>query len=369
MASVPPLLTDLERDLGMSSTVAGVLTSLPVLSFGIVAFAAPPIVRRLGGELTLAVVMLAIAAGVVARGAGSTAALFAGTAIASAGIAIGNVVVPAVVKASFPARIGLMMGLYTGVINASAALGGGLAVPFEHALGWQGSLAIWGAPAAVAVMATAAAAHRGRHAPAVRGGVGDMRTLLHDRLAWQVTLFFAIQASVFYCGLSWLPSILKSHGFSPGTAGALLSVYAISGAPMALIAPSLATRVRTQGWLIAGAIGLDVVALLGLLLAPAAAPLWVVLFGFGQGAAFALALTLVVLRSPDARRGAELSAMTQAVGYCIAAVGPFLVGVVHDLTGGWNASLVLLLAFCAPLFALGASAGRDRFVSSAATAP
>lgn len=369
VASVPPLLTDLERDLGLSSTVAGVLTSLPVLAFGVVAFAAPPVVRRLGGELTLAVVMFAIACGLLLRGAGSVGTLFAGTALASAGMAIGNVVVPAVVKASFPARIGLMMGLYTGVINASAALGGGLAVPFEHALGWRGSLAIWAVPAGVALVATAAAAHRGRHEPAVRGGVGDMRTLLREPLAWQVTLFFAIQASVFYCGLSWLPSILKAHGYSAATAGGLLSVYAISGAPTALVAPALATRVRHQGWLTTGAVGVDVIAMLGLLLAPGAAPLWVVLFGFGQGAAFSLALTLVVLRSPDPRRGAELSAMTQAVGYCIAAVGPFVVGAVHDLTGSWDASLLVMLGFCAPLLPLGAAAGRDRFVSAGATAP
>jgi MFS transporter, CP family, cyanate transporter len=369
VASLPPLLSDLERDLGMSSTVAGVLTSLPVLCFGLIAFAAPPVVRRLGGELTLVGVMFLIGAGALLRAGGSTGALFAGTALAGAGMAVGNVVVPAVVKGSFSARIGLMMGLYTAVINASAALGGGLAVPFEHALGWRGSLAVWAAPAGVALAAMAVAAHHGRHDPAVRGGVGEMRTLYRDPLAWQVTLFFAIQASIFYCGLSWLPSILKAHGYSSGSAGALLSLYAIAGAPAALLAPALATRLRSQGALTTVAIGLDVAALTGLLFAPGAAVLWVTVFGLGQGSAFALALTLVVLRSPDPSRGAELSAMTQAVGYCIAAAGPFAVGAVHDAFGSWDASLVLLLALCAPLFALGVTAGRDRLVSSAAAAP
>ncbi|HET7566780.1 MAG TPA: MFS transporter [Gaiellaceae bacterium] len=366
VASVPPLLSDLERDLGMSSTVAGVLTSLPVLCFGTVAFAAPSVVRRAGGELALVGVLAAIVAGVLLRAAGSTAALFAGMAVAGAGMAIGNVVVPAVIKSSFPRSIGLMMGLYTAVLNASAALGGGLAVPFEHALGWQGSLAIWATPAAVAGAVMVAAARRGHHDAAIRGGAGEMRTLFRDRLAWQVTLFFAIQSGIFYSGLSWLPSILKADGFSAGTAGALLSVYALCGVPTALVAPALATRARTQGHLVAAAIALDIAALLGLLLAPGVAPLWVTLFGFGQGAAFALALTLIVLRSPDPRRGAELSGMTQAVGYCIAAAGPVAVGAVHDLAGDWRAALILLVALCAPLFVLGAAAGRDRVVSPGA---
>lgn len=366
VASVPPLLSDLERDLGMSSTVAGVLTSLPVLCFGVLAFAAPSLVRRAGGELSLVGVLAAIVVGVLLRAAGSTAALFAGMAVAGAGMAVGNVVVPAVIKASFPRRIGLMMGLYTAVLNASAALGGGLAVPLARALGWQGSLAIWATPAAVAGVVMVVAARRGHHDPAIRGGTGEMRTLFRDPLAWQVTLFFAIQSAVFYSGLSWLPSILKANGYGAGTAGALLSVYALCGVPTALVAPALATRARRQGPLIAAAIAFDAAALLGLLLAPHVAPLWVTLFGFGQGAAFALALTLVVLRAPNVRRGAELSGMVQAVGYCLAAAGPVAVGAVHDLAGDWRASLVLLVALCAPLVALGAAAGRDRHVSAGA---
>jgi cyanate transporter len=368
VGSVPPLLSDLERDLGMSSSVGGVLTSLPVLCFGTVAFAAPALVRRAGGEATLAAVLLATAAGVLLRAGGSIATLFAGTALAGAGIAIGNVIVPAMIKGSFPARIGLMMGVYTAALNASAALGGGLAVPFEHAFGWQGSLAVWATPAVVATVVVAASARQGRHDPSVRGGVGELRTLFRDPLAWQVTLFFAVQSGVFYSGLSWLPSILRDDGYSAGTAGALLSVYALAGAPTALVAPALATRMRTQGGLVAIAIGLDAVALAGLLVAPGAAPLWVTCFGLGQGAAFALALTLVVLRAPTAHRGAELSAMTQAVGYTVAAAGPFALGAIHDATGGWNLPLAVLLALCVPLILVGAAAGRDRLVSPGAAA-
>ena len=174
VASVPPLLADLERNPGMSSTVAGLLTSLPVLCFGTLAVAAPSLARRIGAEGALLLALGAMMGGVGVRGAGSTAALFAGTAIAGAGIAVGNVLVPALIKGRFPARVGLLMGLYTALLAAGAALAGGLAVPAERALGWRGALAIWAAPALLAVAARPERAARELHA-AGRGRAGDAR--------------------------------------------------------------------------------------------------------------------------------------------------------------------------------------------------
>jgi CP family cyanate transporter-like MFS transporter len=368
VGSVPPLLDELERQLGISSTLAGLLTSLPVLCFGALAVAAPPIARRLGGVGTLIAALAVLTAGTVLRAGGSTALLFAGTALAGAAIAVGNVVVPAVIKGRFPRRIGVLMGLYTAVLNAGAAVAGGLTVPAAHAFGWRAALALWALPALLALLVTALAAVREPTDADVRGGVGDARTLLHDRLAWQVTLFFGAQSAVFYSGLTWLPSILRDHGFGATTAGALLSVYALAGIPTALAAPVLAARRSDQRSLIAFFAGLEATAVLGLLTAPAADALWVVVFAFGQGGAFALALTLIVLRSPNARRGAELSGMVQAFGYSIAALGPFLVGALHDVEGGWTAPLLLLLALCVPMVAMGLAAGRDRVVSRGRTA-
>ncbi len=363
VASVPPLLDDLERDPGMSSTAAGVLTSLPVLSFGVLALAAAPLARRFGGERTLLGVLVAIAAGTLLRAAGPVGALFAGTAVAAAGVAIGNVLVPAVIKGRFPHRIGLLMGLYTAILGAGAALAGGLAVPAADALGWRGSLALWAVPAAVALAVTVPAVRRDRGQAAVRGGVGGLRTLLRDRVAWQVTLYMGVQSSVFYSGLAWLPSILRDHGFRPSTAGALLSVYAFVGIPSSLVAPVIAARRADQRTMVGASVVLEAIPLAGLLAAPGLAVLWVALLAFGQGAAFSLALTLIVLRSPDPRRGAELSGMAQAAGYCIAALGPFLVGVLHDAEGGWTAPLLFMLALCVPMFAAGVGAGRARLVS------
>ncbi len=368
VASVPPLLKDLERHPGLSPTIAGLLTSLPVLCFGLGALAAAPLARRLGGEAALLVALVPICAGSLLRAAGSTGALFTGTVLAGAGVAIGNVLVPAVIKGRFPARVGPLMGAYTAVLGTGAAVAGGLAVPAERAFGWQRSLAVWAAPAAVALIVLGGALLRDNAPASVRGGVGDARALLRSRLAWQVTLFFALQSAIFYSGLTWLPSILRDHGFSPAAAGALNSVYALVGIPGSLLAPVLATRLRDQRSLVVAFSVLEPIAVAGLLLAPGAAAGWVPLFALGQGGSFALALTLIVLRSPDARRSAELSGMAQAIGYSIAAIGPLLVGVLHAAEGGWTAPLLFLIALAFPMILAGLGAGRDRLVPEGSAA-
>lgn len=362
VASVPPLLKDLERDPGMSSAVAGLLTSLPVLCFGLGALVAAPLARRLGGEWAIVAAVVPICIGTLVRAAGATAALFGATVLVGIGVAIANVLVPAVIKSRFPSRIGPLMGMYTALLGTGAAVAGGLAVPFEHALGWQGSLSAWTAPAVLALVVLGFAVWRDTTPASVRGGVGDARALLRSRLAWQVTLFFGVQSAIFYSGLTWLPSILRDHGFSPTAAGALNSVYALLGIPASLLTPVLATRRADQRRLVVIFASLEPIAIAGLLLAPGAAAAWVPVYAVGQGGTFALTLTLMVLRAPDARRSAELAGMAQAIGYCVAALGPLLVGVLHSAEGGWSVPLLFLLALGVPMLAAGIPSGSPRFV-------
>ena len=369
VASVPPLLNDLERHPGMSTTVAGLLTSLPVLCFGVGAVVAAPLGRRFGGEGAIVLALVPLCAGTALRAVGSTGLLFAGTVLAGAGVAVANVLVPAVVKARFPAQSGTLMGLYTALLGTGAAVAGGFAVPLEHATGWRGSLGLWTLPVLVALGLMTVALVRGRGAGGVRGGAGDTLALLRSRLAWQVTLFFALQSAIFYSGLTWLPSILRDHGYSASASGAFNSVYALVGIPFSLVAPVIATRVRDQRAVLLTFAMLEPVAVAGLLLAPGAAVLWVPVFAMGQGGSFAVSLTLMVLRAPDARRAAELSGMAQAIGYCLAALGPLLVGALHDLEGGWTASLLFLLAIAAPMLAAGTGAARPRLVPATSAAP
>jgi MFS transporter, CP family, cyanate transporter len=363
VASVPPVIDELQRELGLSSTAAGLLTAAPVLCFGALAPLAPMLARRVGGERLLLLALAPILVGVVARAAGSTAALFAGTVLAGAGIAVANVIVPSVVKGRFARGVGAVTGLYVAALTGGAALAAGLTVPFERGLGWEGALAVWGLPAALALVVLGAAVARDPASATARAEEGGLRTLLRDRLAWQVTLYMGLQSLVFYAGLAWLPSILRDAGYGAGTAGTLLALYALGGIPAALIVPVLATRMRDQRLLAAGVTLLEAAALLGLLLAPGAAVAWVALFALGQGGAIALALTLMVLRAPDPKRSAELSGMAQAIGYSLAAIGPFAIGALHDWSGDWNLPLAALLVVTLPLLAAGVAAGRARFLS------
>jgi CP family cyanate transporter-like MFS transporter len=333
-----------------------------VLCFGALAPLAPLLARRVGAERLLVLTLLPILAGVLGRAAGSTFALFAGTLLAGAGIAIANVIVPGVVKGRFNRATGVVTGLYVAALTGGAALAAGLTVPFEDRLGWKAALALWALPAVAAVVVLGAAFARDRHPTAAPRVVGRLSVLLRDRLAWQVTLYMGLQSLVFYAGLAWLPSILRDAGYSAAASGSLLAVYALGGIPSSLLMPVLAVRLRDQRLLALVVTALEATALAGLLLAPGTAPAWVTLFALGQGGAIALALTLMVLRTPDPERAADLSGMAQAVGYALAAIGPFAIGALHDWSGEWEQPLLVLLVATVPLAAAGMAAGRARTV-------
>ena len=354
---MPPIVDDLKRELDLSATAAGFLTAAPVLCFGLLAPLAPPLARRVGAERVMLLALLPVLVGVLVRAAGSSWALFAGTILAGAGVAVANVIVPSVVKGRFR-RSGAITGVYVATLTIGAALAAGLTVPLERRFGWQGALAFWALPAAVAAAVVAAEVLGQGHSPTARGVGGDARRLLGDRRAWQVTLYMGFQSLVFYSALAWLPSVLRADGYSAASAGSLLALYSVGGVPASLAVPVLATRLRDQRLLAVAVTALEATAILGLVVAPGAALLWVVVFALGQGGAIALALTLMVLRAPDPRRAGELSGMAQSIGYTMAAAGPFLLGALYDATGRWDAPLLMLLALTMPLAAFGVAAGR-----------
>jgi cyanate transporter len=361
VASVPPVIDQVTDDLDLSAAAAGLLTSAPILCFGLLAPLAPVVVRRLGAERVLFLALLPLVVGLLVRADSSVTALFAGTLLAGAGIAVANVVVPSVVKGRF-GRVGLMTGIYVATLGAGAAVAAGLTVPIERALGWELALALWALPAAIAAAVLGLAVIGDRGPVTARGGSGDAAALLGDGVAWLVTLYFGLQSLLFYVVLAWLPSILRDSGLGAGGAGALLALFALGGIPPSLVVPIVATRMRDQRALAAGVAAVEAVAVVGLLGAPGAAALWVFLFAIGQGAAFSLALTVIILRAPDSKRAAELSGMAQAIGYALAAIGPVAIGALHDWSGGWDVPLAVLLALTAPLALAGVAAGRARTV-------
>jgi len=360
VASVPPVLDDIERELGLSAVAAGVLTALPVLVFGVLAPPAPALARRYGGEAVVLAALFPVVAGVLLRAVPHSAALFAGTIVASVGVALENVIVPSVIAARFAHRMGALTGLYAGALAVGAAVAGGLTVPVADAFSgsWEAALAVWALPACVAAACTAAALRHARRSPSPGAAEARLRPLVRDRLAWQVTLFMGLQSLVFFALLSWLPTILRDAGWSAVAAGGLLSLFSVAGIPTAIAVPTAAARVTDQRALAAGVSGVLAAGVSGLIVAPGAAVLWVLLLAAGQGGALGLALALILLRAGDPARAAGLSGMAQAIGYTIAAAGPFALGAAHDASGGWDVPLALLLGVLALVLAAGLCAGR-----------
>lgn len=366
-SSVGPLLDQIKDQEGLSSTAAGALTTLPVLCFGAVAPLAPTLARRMGYTAAIGAALVGLVSGLILRLIPGVFPLFLGTLVAGASIAVGNVLLPVLTKRNFPERVGRVTGIYVTVLIASAALAAAVTVPIANALGdsWRAGLGIWAVPAIIAVLVWAPQLTRPEHTSGSRPERGGTRSLLRDPLAWQVTAFFGLQSCTFYVVLSWLPTIFQSHGESSSTAGLLLGVSLLAGLPGALLVPGMATRAKDQRGLAFGFGLFPLAGMLGLLIAPVSVPvLWVVLIGIGQQALFPLALTLVVLRSRSVSETASLSTMMQSGGYLLAAAGPIAAGALHDATGSWRPTIVVLIVLGLLQIGFGLAAGRARHLTA-----
>ena len=368
IVAVGSVLRKLQDDTGLGDTLAGVLTAVPVLCFGAFAPIAPRVARRIGLETAVALSLALLVAGIALRLLTPVGLLYAGSLLAGAAIALANVLLPAFVKREFrqPKPV---MGVYSSSLNIGAALGAAVTLPLGTALGldWRGALGLWLVLAAVAIalwlpVAGTGRAHRGA-GPVLATGSWS---LLRQPLAQQVTGYLGLQSVEFYSFAAWLPTLLHdSAHMSLAEGGALLGVSNVTGAVAALLAPAQAGRMRTQRPLVAVVVLAYGVGLAGLLLWPGTATLlWVGVFGVAQGGGFALALTLIVLRSPTPLASARLGGVAQCLGYLVAAAGPLLLGALHEGSGGWAWPLVLLLVLLVPMAWWGWGAARDAVIAT-----
>ncbi|MBO9631073.1 MAG: MFS transporter [Shinella sp.] len=364
-SSASALLPEIKTELGLSSLGASLLTTLPVVCLGAFSPVAPRLAQRIGAERTLLGVLLLLALGTALRGLSSVPLLFIGTALAGASIAVGNVLLPGLVKRDFADRAALMTGFYTMALCAGAASAAGFTLPLEHILGdsLSSALAAWGLPALIVgiiwlpqVLSTKSQVKRSGF---------SVQGLWRDRLAWQVTLFMGLQSALAYCVFGWLVPILRERGVDGVTAGAIVSVSVMVQAAACLVAPQIAVRGKDQRLINASLCAVAVVALLGLLFAPLSTIwVWAVLQGIGQGGLIAVAMTTIVLRSRDPHVAAHLSGMAQCVGYLLAAIGPLVVGLIRGWTGSFAWSAVLFVVLGAGAAINGWNAGRAEYVNA-----
>ncbi len=368
-SSLSVVLPEIMQTTGLSAGAASALTTLPVVCLGVFAMVAPWLGRRFGTERMLLACLVMVTAGTALRGAGALPSLFAATALAGIGIAIANVLMSGLIKRDFEGRTALMMGLYTMAVCGGAAGAAAFTVPIEHAIGggWPAALAVWAVPALLVALLWAPLALPRK--PLASESSVSVRGLWRDGLAWQVTLFMGLQSSMAYIVMGWLAPILRARGLDAEAAGYAVSLAVITQLLTCLAAPLVAVRSRNQSMLAAGGVMLTVVALLGCVLAPLGGIWgWSALLGIAQGTTFALALTLMVLRSPDAHVAAQLSGMAQGIGYLIAAAGPLLVGLLRGWIGDFSATPWLFVVIGVLATASGLGAGRARTVRTVTVA-
>ncbi|OUS77740.1 transporter [Paenibacillus sp. MY03] len=369
LTSVSPLVSLIRDDLHISNTSAGLITTVPLLAFALLSPLVPKLGQRYGIERIIMIALLFLTVGIVIRSLSGAANLFIGTAILGFAIAVCNVLLPSIIKRDFPNKIGSMTGIYSISMNLSGAIATGISVPLavNAGLKWQGSLGIWGILSFVSILCWL---------PQLRNQTKQTTTssqqmanndvnVWKSLIAWQVTLFMGIQSMVFYVLIAWLPEILKQQGIDPNQSGWYLSIMQLVMLPFAFIVPVIAGRMSSQRFLVVITTFLLLTGTIGLLYgSPNMILLWIIMLGIGGGFAFSLAMMFFGLRTENAHQAAKLSGMAQSIGYLFAAVGPALIGYLHDATNSWNLPLFILLGASVLLFLVGIGAARNRFVCS-----
>ncbi|MDH6141463.1 MULTISPECIES: CynX/NimT family MFS transporter [Kitasatospora] len=372
LAAVSPMVGEIQRTFGLSTTVSGLITTVPVLFQGVGAPLTPRLTRRFGTERVVLGAVLTLGAGVLLRVLPSVAALYAGCVVIGVAIAVLNVSMPGLIKREFSHKAATMTGAYSTAMLVGATLAAGSSVPLEHALGggWRASLSVWSVLALIAAAAWLPQVLRARQlAPAATPAQAQAQAapakpiagLWRLPLAWQISLFMGISSLMVYVLVAWMPTILADHGMGRNESGLVFAFSNLVQVLGAFLVPLLAGRMTRQRALALVMAALNAAGIALLLVAPVSGA-WVAaaVLGVAQGGSFGLGLAFIVLRTGSAAGAAQLGGMSQAIGYLIAAIGPVGAGALHQLTGSWTAVLVVLLVLAGVVGVAGWGAGHDR---------
>ncbi|MCA1984128.1 CynX/NimT family MFS transporter [Nocardioides nematodiphilus] len=367
--SVGPLLDEITDGLGMSGTQAALLTSLPVLCFASVGGVAPRLGKALGLHRSIMLGLIAMTVGLYARAhVDGVWTFLALSFLALAGMAASNVLLPSLVKLHFPDRIGQVTGLYSTALAIGITATSTLSVPIaEHhrvhgEIDWRRGLVAWAITAAIAAVPWVGLLAHDQRTDGAGAAALRFADMARTRLAWAMAAFFGLQSMQAYAIFGWFADIFRDSGYSAHTAGLLLGVVTGISIPLSWLVPRMTARSGDPSRLLTALMLCYLLGYVGMLVAPhGGAVAWALLIGAGT-TTFPMVLTLIGLRARSSAGTAALSGFTQSVGYLLAVVGPFGVGVLHDATGGWNVPILALLILCVPQYVVGLVACRHRYL-------
>ncbi|MCG2587686.1 CynX/NimT family MFS transporter [Rhodohalobacter sulfatireducens] len=366
LTAVGPLVTEIRMSTGLSNSLIGLLTTLPVLAFGIFSVLTPLFTRKMGTEGTMAFALSILTIGIFLRVIPAHLALFGGTLILGIGIALGNVLLPGIVKKQFPQKAGLMTGIYSSMLGVGATIASGVSIPLSEGagLGWRWTLASWGILSALAFFAWLPQLKVNMPVIMRKSFRSSLRDLGTSALAWHIAVFVGLQSLTFYTLTAWLPEILIDRGMTPSHAGWMLSIMHGVGVLGTFAIPPMASKKTNQQTLVFWIAFFEMVSIIGLVFQSSIlfVAIWSAILGFCLGGSFGLALFFILLRSRDSDSANELSGMSQSIGYTIAAVGPVLFGAFFDLTQNWTVPLLFLFLVAFIKLWSGWKAGKNEFV-------
>lgn len=363
ITSIGPLVDLIREDTGISNGEIGLLTTLPLLAFAFFSILAPRIAEIYGINFILMTSLVVLLVGILTRSINSITMLFLGTFILGSAIAMGNVLLPALIKKNFPLKIGIMTGLYTTFMNLFGSLASGLSYPVTMSLniGWRQTLALGALLAFITALVWIPQVSKIKIRSLKQNDLTKNESVWSSLTAWYITLFMGLQSLLYFVVLSWLPEIFIHYGMTSAKSGWMLSLMLIFTIPANFIIPVIFDRAERKYLVMIFIVAITFFGFLGILLFGSfLATIWSMMLGFGIGGCLSLSLTLIALRSSNTKQASQLSGMAQSVGYLLAAIGPVLFGILRDITMSWSISLLAMMINCVILFIVGIGAIKKR---------
>lgn len=366
ITAVGSIVEMIRTEYHLSNAVAGFITTLPLLAFAVVSPFVAKLSNKIGHAKTMMAGLVFILIGEFVRSYTGVAGLFLGTAVIGVGIAIGNVIIPAIIKLYFSNNVGMITSIYTSGMCIFAAVGAGISVPMAKGmnLGWKNALASWFILTIITILIWLPQVRTKQKVVSNKPKVQSKTSIWKSPLAWWVTLFMGTQSLLFYSLVAWLPTIVISKGMTDGFAGNMALLFQLMAIPATLLIPSLCDKFINQRKLVGVTCLIYASGMLCFLLGQNAViiTIAVILMAFGMGGSISLSIAFISLRSPNSSKASELSGMSQSAGYLLAAVGPFVTGFIFDLLSSWTIPLIIFIVLIGFLAICGMTAGNNKTV-------